>query len=108
MRHIPARSVQSLFQNRQSESHPLFERAGRYAAESWLAGASMSAGAFRDERYDRLIGGAADLPGDKERREAFNNAFAQGIALAIAQSHFEFSRDYAVEDSSREANERDR
>lgn len=79
MRHIPARPEQT-----QSLSQfPLFVRAGRHAAELWLLSAPLSVGEFRDLRYRNLIAGTAWMPGDEERREAFNAAFARRIAEAI-------------------------
>ncbi len=79
LRHIPARPEQT-----QSLSQfPLFVRAGRHAAELWLLSAPLSVGEFRDLRYRNLIAGTAWMPGDEERREAFNAAFARRIAEAI-------------------------
>lgn len=86
MRQAPARPEQT-----QSHSNfPLFERAGRDAAALWLAGAPLSAGAFRDLRYRNLLAGLGSLDDLAGRTRAFNEAFADCIAHSIAQrSHAE-------------------
>ncbi|WP_156967066.1 hypothetical protein [Paraburkholderia ferrariae] len=65
---------------------PRFVRAGRHAAELWLSGAPLSLGEFRDLRYRNLIAGIAQMPGDEQRHEAFNDAFARRVAEAIANA----------------------
>ncbi|KFX77215.1 hypothetical protein KR98_20410 [Ralstonia solanacearum] len=63
--------------------YPLTVNAGRAAAALWLQNPVMSAGEFRDNRFAAHACGMGftDLT---ERRSAFNEAFAQGIANAIA------------------------
>jgi len=79
------RSTRSL-QRHPASPFPLFVHAGRQAAELWLLGAPMSAGAFRDLRFRNLIAGTEWLPGDEQRRAAFNNAFARRVAEAIVRA----------------------
>lgn len=71
---------------------PLFDRAGRDAAELWLACAPMTAADWRDLRFDwrdlrfrNLIAGLAfdDLA---ERRRVFDEAFCARIASSIAHA----------------------
>jgi hypothetical protein len=64
--------------------HPLFTAAGRHAGALWMLGVPMSAGAFRDQRYHRLIKGTADFEGDDKRCAAFNLASEQELARSIA------------------------
>ena len=80
LRHIPARPEQSKFRS----SYPLFERAGRDAAELWLLSAPLSIGEFRDLRFCNLVAGLGMLDDAAARRAAFNDAFAHHIAVAIA------------------------
>ncbi|MFL9893748.1 hypothetical protein [Paraburkholderia sp. RL17-381-BIF-C] len=90
MRRILARFEQLSLPNTLTQQFPLFAAAGRNAAQLWLHGVPMSAGAYRDERYQRLIASTADFAGDEKRHAAFNDAFAREIALSIArQSHAE-------------------
>lgn len=92
MRHIPARSEQMSLPNSLTERFPLFAYAGRNAAELWLLGAPLSACDFRDLRFRNLIAGDTSFAGDAARRDAFNDAFANQIALSIArQSRAEVS-----------------
>lgn len=73
-----------------AQSFPLFALAGRDAAALWLAGAPMSAGAFRDLRFRNLAAGLGSLDDLAGRTQAFNDAFADCIAHSIAQhSHAE-------------------
>ena len=84
LRHIPARPEQTPPRNQ----HPLFERAGIQAAQLWLQGAPLSMGEWRDLRWRNLVAGAAVLPGDEQRHDAFNQAFADQIGRFIAlRSH---------------------
>ncbi|MFL9952795.1 hypothetical protein PQR65_05210 [Paraburkholderia nemoris] len=68
-----------------TEKHPLFAYAGRSAAQLWLAEAPLSAGEWRDLRFRNLVAGDTSFAGDSARREAFNDAFANEIALSIAR-----------------------
>jgi len=85
LRRIPARPEQKSLPNSLTP-HPLFAAAGRHAAELWLQSAPLSAGEFRDLRYQNLLAGVPTLPGDEQRREVFNGAFARRIASAIANA----------------------
>lgn len=80
LRHIPARPEQLQFKS----SYPLFERAGRDAAELWLLSAPLSICEFRDLRFRNLVAGLGTLDDAAARRAAFNDGFAHHIALAIA------------------------
>ncbi len=74
---------EALARPEQSKSHyPLSVAAGRDAAALWLQTPVLSAGEFRDNRFTAHACGMGftDLA---ERRRAFNEAFAQGIADAI-------------------------
>ncbi|WP_186307876.1 hypothetical protein [Paraburkholderia sp. BCC1884] len=42
-------------------------------------------GEYRDLRFNALVNSNADLPNDAARRKAFNDAFADQIALSIAR-----------------------
>jgi hypothetical protein len=93
MRRIFARPEQTSLPNTLTQQFPLFAAAGRNAAQLWLHGVPMSAGAYRDERYQRLIASTADFAGDEKRHAAFNDSFACEIALSIArQSRAEGAR----------------
>jgi len=86
LRHITARPEHTPPRNQ----HPLFERAGIQAAQLWLQGAPLSMGEWRDLRWRNLVAGAAVLPGDEQRHDAFNQAFADQIGRFIAlRSHAE-------------------
>jgi hypothetical protein len=85
MRRTPARPEQSLLPNTYTQQFPLFAVAGRNAAQLWMHGMPVSAGQYRDERYQRLILGTADFAGDDNRRAAFNDSFAAELALSIAR-----------------------
>ena len=85
LRRIPARSEQAPFSNPLTQAYPLFAAAGRHAGALWLLGVPMSAGEYRDRRYTGLIKGTADFAGDEKRRAAFNESFANEIALSIAR-----------------------
>lgn len=78
---ISARSEQK----QSIERHPLVARAGRDAAELWLIASPLSMADFRDLRFRNLIAGNSFLDDYAERRGAFNTAFENHIALAIAQ-----------------------
>jgi hypothetical protein len=80
LRRIPARPEQTQSPIR----FPLFAQAGRHAAELWLTSAPLSAGEFRDLRYRNLLADVPALPGDEQRREAFDRAFEDRLAEAIA------------------------
>lgn len=70
---------------RPEQSHfPLAVSAGRHAADLWLQSPQMSLCDWRDSRFAAHACGMGftDLA---ERRAAFNDAFAQGIANAIAK-----------------------
>lgn len=62
----------------------LFEQAGRDAAALWLQSASLSMGDFRDLRFRNFTAGLGVLDDYTDQRDAFNDAFAQCIAHAIA------------------------
>jgi hypothetical protein len=86
LRHIHARPEQASPPNILTEQkHPLFAYAGRNAAELWLLGAPLSMADFRDLRFRNLVAGDTSFAGDSARREAFNDAFANEIALSIAR-----------------------
>ena len=74
VRHTPARPEQKQF--------PLSIAAGRAAAVLWLENPVMSAATWRDNRFAAHACGMG-FPELVERRHAFNEAFAQGIAEAI-------------------------
>ena len=94
LRRILARPEQSSFQNILIERHRLFAFAGRSAAELWLVGTPMSMADFRDLRFRALVASDVTFAGDAARREAFNDAFAREIAVAIArQSRAEVRHD---------------
>jgi hypothetical protein len=71
---------------------PMFHRAGCDAASLWLQSYPLSMGEFRDLRYRNLIAGLGYLDEPEARREAFDQAFAAGIASAIAQPPAETPR----------------
>jgi hypothetical protein len=86
LRRILARSEQTLPPNILTQRHPLFELAGRNAAELWFLGSpDLSMADWRDLRFHQLISLDSSFAGDVERREAFNDAFAAEIGDSIAR-----------------------
>jgi hypothetical protein len=65
---------------------PLCARAGSDAAALWFQSVPLSMGEFRDLRFRNFIAGLDVLDEYAGRRDAFNDAFARGIALAIASA----------------------
>ncbi|MFM0058691.1 hypothetical protein PQR64_24000 [Paraburkholderia phytofirmans] len=86
LRRILARSEQTLPPNILTQRYPLFELAGRNAAELWLVGSlNLSMADWRDLRFYQLTRMDSSSAGDVARREAFNDAFAAEIGNSIAQ-----------------------
>jgi len=86
LRHAPARSEQTSFSDLLSHRYPLFELAGRKAAEMWLLNpVDLSMADWRDLRFFQLTQGDDSFAGDISRRKAFNDAFASQIGASIAQ-----------------------
>jgi hypothetical protein len=85
LRHIPARPEQTP-PNILTRRYPLFELAGRNAAELWLLGSpDLSMADWRDLRFYQLTSGDSSFTGDAARRQAFNDAFAAQIGISIAE-----------------------
>jgi hypothetical protein len=68
------------------QQFPLCARAGSDAAALWLQSAPMSMGEFRDLRFRNFIAGLDVLDDCAGRCRVFNEAFARGIAQAIASA----------------------
>lgn len=79
---LPARSEQK----QSVERHPLYACAGRDAAEFWLIAPPLSMADFRDLPFRNFVASLDARDDYAGRRDAFNEAFAHRIALAISSA----------------------
>lgn len=79
---IPARREQS----QSTPRHPLFAESGRHAADLWFQFAPLTAAEFRDLRFRNLVAGLGYISNFEACRDAFNDAFATGLAHCLAST----------------------